>query len=299
MQVFTTRRGGEHLEETGREVKVALAIARRQSAQTTGAMPAAFGAMLQPQQVADVVAYLLQQKAKPSGFHLETQKDQVALWLDGKKIGTYLLKHPQLTRQAWINMKTHTGLQVTRNYPPQASDGADHPLMHPGIWMGFGHLDGQDYWRLQAKVLHDGYVQPPKVGPNHASITVRNRYQTADGKGEVSQEIWDGIPPAMGLLLWDSTFRNEQRDFYFGDQEESMARILTLRVKGGNGDYQSSWRKERAFGEGSDGLITPLKDRHVLMCPPGLPYAARARLRCGGAFRTGNGYRCDPVMVCR
>ena len=255
MQVFTQHDdsavAGIVLEETGREVKVATAggvvlrvakaqVAKRETLKQS-AMPAAFGAMLQPQQVADVVAYLLQQKAKPSGFHLETQKDQVALWLDGKKIGTYLLKHPQLTRQAWINMKTHTGLQVTRNYPPQASDGADHPLMHPGIWMGFGHLDGQDYWRLQAKVLHDGFVQPPKVGPNHASITVRNRYQTADGKGEVSQEICrmefrrhaDGI-----LLLWDSTFRNEQRDFYFGDQEESGLAVRMaspLRVKGGNG----------------------------------------------------------------
>ena len=148
MQVFTQRDGsavaGIVLGETGREVKVATAggiVSRVPKAQVIkretlkqSAMPAAFGVMLRPQQIADLVAYLLQRKAKPRGFHFEKQKDQVALWLDGK-IGTYLLKHPQLTRQAWINMKTHTGLQVTRNYPPQASDGADHPLMHPGIWM--------------------------------------------------------------------------------------------------------------------------------------------------------------------
>ncbi len=255
MQVFTQHDGsavaGIVLEETEREVSVATAggvvlrVAKPQMANREtlrqSAMPAAFGAMLRPQQVADVVAYLLQQKAKSSGFHFETQKDQVALWLDGKKIGTYLLKHPQLTRRAWINMKTHTGRQVTRNYPPQAGDGADHPLMHPGIWMGFGHLDSQDYWRLQAKVVHDGFLQAPKAGSDHATFTVCNRYQTADGKDEVCQEICrmefrrhaDGI-----LLLWDSTFRNEQRDFYFGDQEESGLAVRMaspLRVKGGNG----------------------------------------------------------------
>ena len=172
MQVFTQRDGsavaGIVLEETGREVKVATAggiVSRVPKAQVIkretlkqSAMPAAFGVVLRPQQVADLVAYLLQQKTKPRGFHFEKQKDQVALWLDEEKVGTYLLKHPQLTRQAWINMKPHTGRQVTRNYPPQAGDGADHPLMHPGIWMGFGHLDGQDYWRLQAKVVHDGFV---------------------------------------------------------------------------------------------------------------------------------------------
>ena len=148
-------------------------------------------------------------------------------------------------------MKTHTGLQVTRNYPPQASDGADHPLMHPGIWMGFGHLDGQDYWRLQAKVLHDGFVQPPKVGPNHASITVRNRYQTADGKGEVSQEICrmefrrhaDGI-----LLLWDSTFRTSNGIFILATRKNPVwpfAWPHPPRKGRKRHDYQSSWRKER------------------------------------------------------
>ena len=288
MQVFTQRDGsavaGIVLEETGREVKVATAggiVSRVPKAQVIkretlkqSAMPAAFGVMLRPQQVADLVAYLLQQKAKPRGFHFEKQKDQVALWLDEEKVGTYLLKHPQLTRQAWINMKTHTGRQVTRNYPPQAGDGADHPLMHPGIWMGFGHLDGQDYWRLQAKVVHDGFVQPPKAGPDHASITVRNRYQTADGKDEVCQEICrmefrrhtDGI-----LLLWDSTFRNEQRDFYFGDQEESGLAVRMaspLRVKGGNGTIINHrgqkngadiWGKESKWFDYSG----QIKDRHV------------------------------------
>ena len=90
MQVFTQRDGsavaGIVLEETGREVKVATAggiVSRVPKAQVIkretlkqSAMPAAFGVMLRPQQVADLVAYLLQQKTKPRGFHFEKQKDQ-------------------------------------------------------------------------------------------------------------------------------------------------------------------------------------------------------------------------------
>ena len=40
------------------------------------------------------------------------------------------------------------------------------------------------------------------------------------------------------LLLWDSTFQNDKRDFYFGDQEESglAIRVATpLNVQGGTG----------------------------------------------------------------
>ena len=113
--------------------------------------------------------------------------------------------------------------------------------MHPGIWMGFGHLDGQDYWRLKAKVLHSGFVDKPKAGKSRASFAVRNRYLTSDGNSEICREInriefrrhKTGI-----LLLWDSTFQNDKRDFYFGDQEESglAIRVATpLNVQDGTG----------------------------------------------------------------
>ena len=78
LQAFTQQDGryvaGIVLEETGREVKVAVTgdlvtrvpkaqLAKRETLNIS-AMPAVFGAMLRPQQVADVVAYLLEQKSK-------------------------------------------------------------------------------------------------------------------------------------------------------------------------------------------------------------------------------------------
>ena len=78
LQAFTQQDGryvaGIVLEETGREVKVAVTgdlvtrvpkaqLAKRETLNIS-AMPAIFGSMLRPQQVADVVAYLLQQKSE-------------------------------------------------------------------------------------------------------------------------------------------------------------------------------------------------------------------------------------------
>ena len=34
-------------------------------------------------------------------------------------------------------------------------NGIIHPVMHPGLWIGFGDIHGQDYWRLKARVEND------------------------------------------------------------------------------------------------------------------------------------------------
>ena len=70
---------------------------------------------------------------------------------------------------------------------------------------------------------------------------MRNRYLTEDGRGESCREIarYRFLRGEEGLvLLWDSEFRNDERDFYFGDQEESGLGVRVasaIRVKGGNG----------------------------------------------------------------
>ena len=58
-----------------------------------------------------------------------------------------------------------------------------------------------------------------------ASITVRNRYQTADGKAEVSQEIYrmEFRRHAAGiLLLWDSTFRTSNGIFILATRKNPV-----------------------------------------------------------------------------
>jgi len=197
--------------------------------------PAAMAACLTAAVVASALA-----EEPPARFTFEEQSDALVIKLDDETLATYLFGHEKLTRPAFVNVRTPGGTQVTRNFPPVLPDDRDHPVMHPGIWIGFGHLHGQDYWRLKARVEHDGFVEPPQASGSTASFTVRNRYLTEDGQGEVCQDTTRyelQVKPYGLLMLVEAVFQSEQ-DFYFGDQEESglAVRIASpLRVQGGNG----------------------------------------------------------------
>jgi hypothetical protein len=112
---------------------------------------------------------------------------------------------------------------VTRNYPPQEGDPKDHSTFHPGIWLSFGDINGNDYWRLKAKVEHEMFVEQPKGGAGKGTFTVRNYYMSVDGKDRVLAELVKYtilIRPTGTLLLCNSTFSSETVDMAFGDQEE-------------------------------------------------------------------------------
>jgi hypothetical protein len=113
--------------------------------------------------------------------------------------------------------------------------------MHPGIAMSFGWLDGHDYWRFKAKVEHLAFLQEPVANVDQLTWTVRNRYLSEDGNNIVCLEEsrYAISQSSAGLLLKiDTTFFNDERDFYFGDQEESGLCIRVaepFHVKGGGG----------------------------------------------------------------
>lgn len=255
------------LEETGRALTLALMggatveIQRRNIASREGlpvsAMPAGFGTMMTSQQLADLVAYLQTLERTESvpvadgEFQFLEEGGELRLCLDGEEIATYLLEHDELTRRAFVNVRTPSGIQVTRNFPPRRPEDIDpgskgeagiiHPVMHAGLWMSFGWIDGNDYWRLTSKVKHEGFSGEPVVGRSEASFETRDRYLSADGEETICiqethyhfRHVSEGI-----LLEWDAKFYNDDRDFIFGDQEESglAIRIASpIRVQGGNG----------------------------------------------------------------
>ena len=79
--------------------------------------------MLTSRQIADVVAFLqAQKKAEPlkavnGSFRFEIKDGKMDLLLDQERVATYLLKHDQLTRRAFVNVRTPSGIPVTRNFP--------------------------------------------------------------------------------------------------------------------------------------------------------------------------------------
>jgi len=250
--------------------------------QKVSAMPD-FRTLLTPQDVADVTAWLLSRKgdedaggqnvassgdeqagkrkkrardsevasylAKDSTFSFEEKSDRLVVKLNGKDLATYLHRHKELTRPAWVHVYSPSGVRLTRNFPPRPDEdmgAGDHKFMHPGIWISFGHLDGEDYWRLASRTRHVDFAEEPYVRPSRAGFTVRNHYLRRDGQSVVCEEVtkYTLIATLDGVtMLVDASFTSDDHDFYFGDQEESGLAVRMeskLRVQNGSGTILNS-----------------------------------------------------------
>lgn len=172
------------------------------------------------------------------GFKQESGK--VVITAGGSALATYVYKDEKITHPYFDNVHGPGGVQLTRNHPPIAGkDATDHATFHPGIWLAFGDLSKADNWRLKARVKHEKFIVEPKAKGGMGTFTVSNLYLAADGKTVICREYCRYtflVRPAGYLLLWDSAFRSEDRDFTFGDQEEMGlgVRLATpLTVKNG------------------------------------------------------------------
>lgn len=160
-------------------------------------------------------------EAEAADVSFDTSQDgKVVIKLGDHAVAHYVFVDEQISRPYFAHIKPPGAPQVTRTYPPvEGFDRADHPTFHPGLWMSFGDISGNDYWRLAARVKQDSL----KTDPESNSFTVTNNYLSqADENQTVCQErcTYTFEPrPAGFLLLWDSVFSSDS-GFYFGDQEE-------------------------------------------------------------------------------
>ncbi len=266
--------------------------------QKVSAMPD-FRTLLTPQAAADVTAWLLTRKdeyiadgedvaatrgelagksdndvrdsgpgnysKKNADFSIEQKSDRLVVKLNGNDFATYLYRHEKLTRPAWVHVYSTSGVRLTRNFPPRPDEdmgAADHKFMHPGIWISFGHLDGEDYWRLTSRTRHVEFVEAPYVRSGRTGFTVQNHYLRRDDQSVVCKELtkYTLIATQGGVaMLVDARFKSDDRDFYFGDQEESGLAVRMeskLRVQNGSGTILNSngekngadtWGKEASW----------------------------------------------------
>jgi hypothetical protein len=182
-------------------------------------------------------------------FKFQDRDGELDIVLGGKPVATYLYRHAEITRPGFINLRTSDGIQVTRNFPPRVPEdqtpgftqdgGVDHRLFHLGLWMSFGDLDGEDYWRLKSRTEHVRFIE--QRGGSPGTLQIENRYLRANGKDEVCRErlrCTFSIRPDGWAMRWRSVFTSKDADFYFGDQDEmglGVRMASPLRVKGGNG----------------------------------------------------------------
>ncbi len=153
---------------------------------------------------------------------LEPSHDRVVVRVDDQPVAEYVLVDRDISRPYFAHVKTPHGIQVTRNHPPiEGQDRTDHETMHPGIWLAFGDLNGEDCWRNRARVEHQRFIRDPTGGPGKGSFVEEKVYRDRDGKAICTEHFHCTfhVRPSGYLIEWDSTFSSD-RDFYFGDQEE-------------------------------------------------------------------------------
>jgi hypothetical protein len=139
-------------------------------------------------------------------------------------------------RPYFSNMRAPGGIAVTRTFPPvEGVDATDHADMHPGIWLGFGDINGEDFWRNKGTIRHDKFTKPPVVveisGMEGKVLTfgTTSTLLTKEGRtlGHLDSEFTvgnnlprDGVKGGALVVRWNARFRATEGDLVFGDQEE-------------------------------------------------------------------------------
>ncbi len=255
---------GMAIEESGLTFKLGLpagqsvTIDKKQISKRTSAnyspMPNTFGVLMNAQQLADLVAFLVTCKDKPqptaeklptkSAIHFDEIEGQVSIRINSQLVGTYVYNDPVTLRPFFKNIRTLRGTQVTRNNPPiKGVDAEDHASMHPGVWMAFGNISGSDFWRNRARVVHERFITQPSGGQSVGSFSVLNRFETNDGQLICRQTVTHTIRLANGgwRLTYDVNF-SAPNDFYFGDQEEMGlgVRLASALIEKNGGQLRNS-----------------------------------------------------------
>lgn len=179
--------------------------------------------------------------------------------IEGKPFATYVWNDSQILRPHFKTIHAPSGEVVTRNSPPvEGQDAMDHATMHPGLWMAFGDVSGQDFWRNKVQVKHAKFVTEPTSSGKAGRFAVQNIYVSAD-RWAVCQELCQiqiSVEPSGYLIDWRSEFTHDSA-FSFGDQEEMglgirMATPLTVKNGGEMLNSNGQRNEKEVWGKAAD-----------------------------------------------
>jgi hypothetical protein len=165
--------------------------------------------------------------AEPSSprndFGFESRDGALAISCGGQRVADYVYRDAKISRPYFANLCAPGGVQVSRNHPPVAGkDPTDHDVLHPGMWLAFADLSGQDSWRNLAAIKHERFTEPPAVRDGRLTFATESRMQTTNGQPlcTLQSRFTVAARPAGYLLVWEATFVATEQDIAFGDQEE-------------------------------------------------------------------------------
>ena len=264
------------LEESGLSLSLGLATGQREiiakskvrSRRTApgSAMPS-YESLLVPQYAADLAVYLRSQKAgdsvakdpvltagaKDDGFQTSEHPGRLVITYAGQPVAEFVYRDERILRPYFANVRALGGTRVTRPHPPiPGVDATDHDTMHPGFWLGFGDVSGVDFWRNQGRIEHVRFVESPEVREGRLTFATECRLQTREGQTlcALTNRFTLLTQSNAWLLVWDATFRSDEGDFTFGDQEEMGfgARVATMITEKNGGVITSSTGLKTAAG---------------------------------------------------
>lgn len=221
--------------------------------------------------------------AEPPTVRLAREPGQITITVGEQPFARYVYEDDRIPRPYFCEVHTPDGIEVSRNHPPiEGVDRTDHPTYHPGLWLAFGDISGADFWRLKAKVDHDGIVEEPKGESGRGSFAVRNIYQSRQDEicREVCRYRLEVVPPdelgggssSAYLFFHESEFYSDQNDFVFGDQEEMGLGVRVATPISGKEDGVVTNSEGGKTEQGTWGKIAdwcdysgPLEDRRIGM----------------------------------
>lgn len=163
------------------------------------------------------------QPAKDPGFAWQQTPDRLSITQAGRPVTDYVFHDAAILRPHFQNLRAPSGVQVTRNHPPIPGEPSDHATMHPGLWLAFGDISGQDFWRNKARIEHVAFSTLPALQDGKLTFATRNRLLASDGSLLGTQESRFTLArsgDSAFVLTWSAEIRGEGRELVFGDQEE-------------------------------------------------------------------------------
>jgi len=162
------------------------------------------------------------QAADPA-FGFTQSADRLTITFAGQPVAEYVFRDAKILRPFFANVHAPGGIKVTRNHPPVAGqDATDHDTMHPGLWLAFGDINGQDFWRNKGRIEHVRFVEAPRAEKEQLAFAAENRLQSTNGQ-TIATQISRVTLAALShgyLLIWQADFLPAAEELVFGDQEE-------------------------------------------------------------------------------
>jgi len=201
----------------------------------------------------------------PSPFSVTRHDGRLVIRRNDAPVAEFLFDDATIKRPCFANVHAPHGTPVTRTHPPRAGiDAVDHAAMHPGIWLAFGDISGEDFWRTKASIEHVAFPAEPQANADGVRFTVESRLVSAEGRemGTMTSRLAIVDGDVGRLFAWEATIRAGDHPLRFGDQEEMGfgVRLATPLVEQAGGGIRNStgamtaagtWGREAAWSDAS------------------------------------------------